>query len=690
MGRKKMKKVICLSNFLILFMTICFCFSSCKNQLDELKETEEDSSTDDVHEIIKINAENPIIISHPVSAKAIVPATCTFTIGAYTKDNGTLTFQWYYIVDESEDSEIPIEDATESSYTATANTPSKVGYYCKITNTIEDNKDGGIKSSSTTTDIAWLEAVNLCEVLDSPVFVKQPQTTCVSQGESAFFSCTAIIDNYNTVYRWFETDSTGENKTNLSKGWSSSSELKIDPFSEKAVRYFVCAALPYVPSGENIPDNTVYSNVVGAAYTGLPILYLDTGDTATAEITKETYIPTEFKMKMSDGSEIIHSLSKKGIKGRGNSTWSFPKKGYNLNFDDKVSFFNLPESKKWCLIANYADRSLVRNNFASLLGNDIYNSEPWNPHFNFIELIMNGEYLGNYIFCEKISIDDERVNIQDISDCTTKKISNGKYIDKNNDNTIDIKDGGFILEIDLRKDADYWFNTEKQVCITLKEPDVNASEDEDVDTKKQIKNIVQNAENVLFSESFSDEESGWRKYIDENSVIDWYILNELGKNVDSGTEFITSVYLYYNPGEEKLHFGPIWDFDISFGNAAFSNNSNSTICTDYNEWYVKDVIWISRMFEDENFITNLKNRWNSKKNELVYSRNNNIQSISDEISVSASLNFFKWPVLGVWHIKDWPGIPGYKTRVTYQSEVDYLIDWCNSRYSWMDSAINSL
>ena len=223
---------------------------------------------------------------------------------------------------------------------------------------------------------------------------------------------------------------------------------------------------------------------------------------------------------------------KEGIKGRGNSSWNEPKKGYNLKFDKKQSFFGLPDSKKWCLVANYSDKTLLRNKYASILGTQIFNST-WNPSFTSVDWIVNGEYLGNYLFCEKISIGNGRVNYQDISDYTEDNIATNKYTDQNGDGVIDLYDGGFVLEVDFRKDADFWWKTSQGVVMVLKEPDEIEENAQDI-----IKSIVQKAEDVLYSSFFTGED-GWRKYIDEDAVIDWYIVNEFGKDHDA--QFHTSV-----------------------------------------------------------------------------------------------------------------------------------------------------
>lgn len=264
----------------------------------------------------------------------------------------------------------------------------------------------------------------------------------------------------------------------------------------------------------------------------------------------------------------------------------------------------MPAAKKWCIIANYSDKTLLRNKYASFLGNEIFNCE-WNPSFEFVDVIMNGEYLGNYIFCEKNTISEDRINIQDITDCTEKKINDGKYLDKNNDGVVNLYDGGFVLEIDCRYDADYYFTSTQGVVFTLKDPDEVTDE-----ILEHIRNIVQLGEDSLYADDFSEklyEDSDitkWMQYCDVDSFIDWYFVNEIGKNRDA--TFGLSVYMYYNPSDGKLHLGPNWDFDPAFGN----DGENGTIPSLQTSegWYINNSLWISRMFEDPCFVIKVKER----------------------------------------------------------------------------------
>lgn len=362
------------------------------------------------------------------------------------------------------------------------------------------------------------------------------------------------------------------------------------------------------------------------------------------------------------------------MKGRGNTSWKqYPKKGYNIKFSRKQELFKLPPAKKWCIIANYSDKTLLRNAFASYLGTEVLNAE-WNPHFEQADVIFGGEYFGTYILGEAITLTKGRIGVQDIFDIEEyiKADHREAVEDSNKDGKKDLFDGGFILEVDSRMDADFHFVSEQGLPFCLKQTPAELSEE----IQKHVQDIVQNAENILFSENFIEN---WKKRIDVDSVIDWYLINEFCKNPDARSW--SSIYSYYNPADEKLHFGPVWDFDLACGN---TNENDSK----YPEgWWVRNNVWISRMFEDESFVESVKNRWNEKKSELYEAVNSWLKSKSSEISVSAEYNFARWSILGKY-VK--PNLDGWEKRTTYQDEIDFMICWMSERYSWLDTAINEL
>lgn len=629
-----------------------------------------------------LNALTPVITTQPADSMVSVPGVKVLSVGACTFDDGTLSYQWY-TVEEGEEEGVAIEGATQERYKVCANDQGKNGYYCIVTNTLADNGDGGNKTASVKSSTAWVNAVYDGDSISAPDFTVQPVSMNIAPyNQSIELSCTAEAAEGTVFYRWYQSTD-GTTNTGIQITGANTAKIETPVYTEKGIYYYYCVATTVV---DDIQSAANFSDVVSVAYTGLPTLYLNT-EVPTASITKEEYVFGDFKLITKDYgiteysfSKIKNGEKKEGVKGRGNSTWLMPKKGYAIKFDKKQSLFGLAKAKKWCIIANYSDKTLLRNKIASIMGNDLFNKE-WNPVFYNIDVVLNGEYKGNYIFCERNTLGEGRIDIQDISDVEEKltKGNDSKIKDSNGDGIKDLNDGGFLIEVEEEvyraRENDFYFKspiTEHFFC--LKDPD-NVSEI----IHEKVESIVTNAENILYSNDFLDLQNGWRKYIDENSVIDWYIINEFAKNNDS--KFYSSVYMYYNPIDEKLHLGPIWDFDIAFGNINYNG------CNKNQGFWVKESVWISRMFEDDDFVVNLKDRWNEKKMALYSLVNDDLQIIANENTLSAEYNFKLWQILG---LAVWPNPAGSENRTTYLNEIEYLSDWMNERFNWIDASINEL
>lgn len=406
--------------------------------------------------------------------------------------------------------------------------------------------------------------------------------------------------------------------------------------------------------------------------TGIPVLIITTNN-STEISSKEEYVKASFNLISDDYEEL--KIDEISIKGRGNSSWSQPKKPYTIKLDKKNSVLGMAKSKKWVLIANYSDKSLLRNDFASFLGNEVYTNMNWNPSFKAVELILNGEYKGSYLIGEQIKIEEKRVNIQNVADTVL-----GKGEDLNADGIVDEKDGGFIFEVNTsRMDESYNYRTTHGIGMSLKDPDVEDFAENENKIEQYMADIIHTAEDVLYSVEWLDEENGYKKYIDTDSFIDWYFVNEITKNNDAC--WFSSVYFYYDPKNCKLYMGPDWDFDISCGNIDYNG------CDNYEGFWIKNSGWHKRLFEDPEFTEKVKKRWNETKTNLNDAINTTIKEKSDYLKKSANLNFKSWNILGTYV---WPNPTGYDTRTTYESEVEYLITWLNNRFLWLDTEINKL
>ncbi len=383
-------------------------------------------------------------------------------------------------------------------------------------------------------------------------------------------------------------------------------------------------------------------------YNGIPRMYITT-KSGLAIKSRDSWIKGTFDLK--EGKKTLCS-GKTKIKGHGNSTWSYHhKKAYGLKLDKPNELLGMSSSRKWILLNPYWDKSLLRNDFGLNIGHTIYKNQLWIPSVRDIEVVMNGKYLGVYELAEQIRIAPNRVNIPDIS----KK-----------------HNGGYVAEVDCHmKEIRNFYSTVNQVPFNIKYPKKISDK-----LYTQIKDHIEKTEQVLYSADFLNPRTGYRKYIDTKSVIDWYLVNEITKNHDA--KFHSSVYMVYDPKDKLFHMGPLWDFDISCGNINYDG------CENPEGFYIKNARWIEQMFKDPQFIKELQDRWNKTKNDLYKSIQTYIPEHARYLNQARLYNFKAWKLIGV---KIWPD---YVVPKTYQGEVDYLQSWLIKRYKWMDTAIQNL
>jgi hypothetical protein len=390
-----------------------------------------------------------------------------------------------------------------------------------------------------------------------------------------------------------------------------------------------------VRAEERVKEYTVYVY----AYTGLPVLWIDTENGAKI-VSKDDYLNAHFKLVDTDAN--VTELEGQ-IKGRGNSTWNAPKKPYRLKFSEKVGFLGEPKDKSWVLLANYYDKTLLRNTTAFYMGK-ISNLE-YTPHFNYVEVIQNGQYYGTYQLGDNLKISKNRVNVGD---------------------------DGFLLEIDAKAASDeITFRTSHiSQPINIKDPDVEIGDD----NYNYVKDYINAADAVLFSDEFTDPNKGWQKYLDMNSFVDWFLINEIAKNNDAC--FYSSCYMNLKRGG-KLKMGPLWDFDIGFGNI----NYNGCDATD--GFWIKNVAWYTRLFQDPVFVARVKERF-----DYFYNHQSDIFNYIDQqvvyLKYSIKENDSRWNII---NSKIWP-----RENVIgdYQDEIDFMKDWLKERFEWLKEAFEGL
>lgn len=347
-------------------------------------------------------------------------------------------------------------------------------------------------------------------------------------------------------------------------------------------------------------------------------------------------------------SEVEEFSAPMGIRGRGNSTWGWPKKPWKVKLDEKAEILGMPADKEWALLANYADRTLLRNVVAMKLSEICGFS--WTPKMRSVEVYLNNEYQGVYTLCEHKKVSSSRV-----------------AIDKKTD---------FYFEIEENQDETTVWRTSMGVPMMFSEPEVPTPEQFDY-----VRQLFNDFEKALYS----DDVAAYEDYVDVDSFINYYIVQELTKNVDGN--FRKSTFLTKEQGK-KLEMYHLWDFDLTLGNCGYfdwrvGNGPQNFFIKDFASNCTPGDNWINLMMRDPAFLIKLKSRWNA----LMPQFEKIPQFIEQQalyLDQAQKRNFQRWSIL---ESVDWVMFPSLGS---YEKEVDYLIDFYTDRLYWLDSAINRL
>lgn len=370
-----------------------------------------------------------------------------------------------------------------------------------------------------------------------------------------------------------------------------------------------------------------------------------------------------------------------GIEVRGQSTQMFPKKSYAFETRDSqgenfnVSILGMPKENDWILYAPYSDKSLMRNVVTFEINR---RTGHYGTRTKYCELILNGDYKGIYVMEEKIKRDKNRVNIANL---------------KPSDISGDALTGGYILRVD-KLDPDFEFDYDG--WISYPEPQYpNAKNiifqyyrpkpDELMPQQKAyIKDYVDAASGALASAGFTDPEQGYQQYFDVRSFVDFMLVNEIAKEVDN---YRYSNYLYKKRDSDggKLFAGPVWDFNLGYGNVDFWPEGIQINGWHYEmvfpvEWSI--MFWWKRLMEDPYFAGFAHARWKYLRQEKL--TNSALQAVIDSLvahtAQARERNFQRWKILGeyVWPNHYWQGND-------YDDEVNYFRTFLFNRMNWMDN-----
>ncbi len=398
--------------------------------------------------------------------------------------------------------------------------------------------------------------------------------------------------------------------------------------------------------------------------TNIPTVVIHTKD-AEDIVEKEKYLDGEIKIISENGLEFF--TEKTEIRGRGNASWSFPKKPYKLKLNKKASLLGMPANEKvWTLINNYGDKTLMRNLLAFELSENLELS--FSPAGVAVDVILNGEYKGTYQLCDQVEVATNRVE--------TDKIKADDIAEPN-------VTGGYLIEIDAYAyDETSWFESAKnKTPVTIKFP----KEDKIVlEQHNYIKSHFDKLEAALFSANYTDNDEGFRKYLHTPSFIRHFLVGEISGNADT----YWSTYMYKKRGDELFYTGPVWDFDLAFENDSRTypiNEKGMDWVFNKNGSYAKGMRdFVNRLLSDETFYNELKQTYFDYRESGVLSEEAMVEMVDrweNEIYESQKLNFTRWDILGSKvHLN--PQALG-----SYEAEVNVVRNYLRNRIRWIDEKL---
>ncbi|MCD6017327.1 MAG: hypothetical protein K0S53_448 [Bacteroidetes bacterium] len=366
--------------------------------------------------------------------------------------------------------------------------------------------------------------------------------------------------------------------------------------------------------------------------------------------------------------------NKAQINIRGNTSKNFEKKSFSIETHDATGkeldapLVGMPAESDWVLIASYIDKTLIRNPLTF----DLYRlMGHYSSRYKNVEVFLNNEYQGIYALAEKPKRNINRINIE--------------KLDKT-ENTQPYVSGGYIFKID-RPIEPGWYSHLAGNCpanskfyyqyVYPNDSDITASQ------KTYIQTYMNDFETMMSSATYADPVNGYPKYIDIDSFVDLFIINELSKNIDG---YRLSTYMYKKSIIEggKLSVGPVWDYDIAWHNCNYNNSfisSGWAYQLQDNSYPVPK--WWSRLMDDANFADKVKCRWSSLRQNILSTSylNNYIDVSAAALSEAQQRNFRQWPIIGAYINPN----PQNQAGASYATEIADLKSWIASRAAWIDA-----
>ena len=373
-------------------------------------------------------------------------------------------------------------------------------------------------------------------------------------------------------------------------------------------------------------------------YADVPRMVIETEDFREIR-DRKTEFPSYLQIYGERAPESgVYSLT---VRGRGNSSFMMPKYGLKLEFTDKVSLFGMPANRDWALIGNYGDKTHLRNFMMTRLSEWL--GSRYTPRCRYVELYLNRKYMGLYLLSETVKVGKNRVNIAE-------------------------NDSSFLFEKESAKKQD-----PPLVISSMGYPfHVKSPQNLKPESAEMLQSHLDAFEAYLRAPG-DFPETGMRDWIDVDDFMPYYWVQEYSKNEDG--RFGRSIFITWEKGQ-PMRFGPLWDFDISFGNESYKENRP------FDGWYIRRYAWFGYIFRDDSVRSCARDYW-LKHRDLFESLIDSVPLYASNISRVLKNEYRRWPIMQ--NTENWALKDPYEN---YEEALDSLVLWMKARYEWINQALD--
>lgn len=396
-----------------------------------------------------------------------------------------------------------------------------------------------------------------------------------------------------------------------------------------------------------------------AMQSSLPTLYLDVDErygtieemnqdenhetfsygTMRLDVPKETAIENGWQESYLSVENDSSSYRTVNIRGRGNKTWELDKRPYQFKLEKKQDLLGMGAEKTWLLLANALDNTLLKNQVMYKTAQNM--QIPYSVEYEPVDVYMNGEYLGNYLLCEKVEVDENRVEIDEQND----------YL---------LEWGGtrsdYMIEFDECANMPFWW-------VKIHSPKSSEKTERLAPVMKKILEDIANVDSDAYVEQ-----------IDLTTWAQCYWIQEFCVNGDA---VFTSIYLYYKGDEERLYMGPVWDLDNTCGYPVEEEHHYP------DRWATRNEGWYTYLFQHENFRQAVNSAYqNNNLKEIFRESISILDEAEKKIEESAIMDYLRW------RQTDSQLLEPYEAEKKYKENVQKLRDWLTKRYKFIESEMN--